>query len=115
MAFNNVTGSTATTLKPPGLYYISSTMSGDKTWLLGTPYEGAEVTVLVATQSTKVATIGTNSSAQTLFGSTANDLSVSTGQACAKVQFIGLSSSVWGWSISSKSTTAKCTLAGSTR
>lgn len=115
MAFNAVTGSTATTLKAPGVYTISSTISGDKTWLLGSPTEGAEVTVFVATNSTKVITIGTGSSAATLFGSTSNDLAISTGQACAKVTFTGLSTTVWAWGIASKSTTAKATLAASTR
>lgn len=115
MAFNAVTGSTATTLKAPGVYTISSTVSANKTWLLGAPSESAEVTVFVATQSTKVITIGTASSATTLFGSTSNDVAVSTGQGCAKLVFTGLSTSVWAWSISSNSTAAKATIAGSTR
>lgn len=115
MAFNNVTGSTATTLKAPGVYTITSTVSADKTWLLGNPTEGAEVQVFVDTRSTKVVTIGCASSAQTMFGSTANDLAISTGQGCVSLRLTGISTSVWAHTFASKSTAAPFTGVASTR
>lgn len=115
MAYNNVTGSTATTLKAPGVYTITSTLSADKTWQLGDPSENAQVTVFVATNSTKVPVIQTNSSAQTFFGSTTDRLTLTTGQGCVRAEFIGLSTSVWAPVITSRSTAALGVFAGSTR
>ena len=114
MAIDIVTASTGTTLKAPGVYVIDAP-SGDKTWQLGAPTGGAEVTVLVDTNSTKVVTVQTESSAVTFFGSTSDRMAVSTGQACVRLDFIGVSTSQWAFGVASKSTAAPVTLSGSTR
>lgn len=113
MSIANVS-STATRLNAPGCYAIAAP-AADITYQLGNPKRGAVALVYVDTSSTKVVTIQTKSSATTLFGSTANDVAISTGQACAALTFTGLSTSSWAWGIASKSTTVKATLAGSTR
>jgi len=115
MAYNNVTASTATTLKAPGIYTITSTVSGDKTWTLGDPSENAQVTVIAATNSTKVLTLQTGSSAHTFFGSTTDKVALTTGQACVEVRFVGLSTTVWAPIITSRTTAALGTFSASTR
>ena len=114
MALDTVTASTGTTLKAPGCYVIAAP-SADKTWQIAAPTNGAELTVLVDTNSTKVVTLQAESSAVTFFGSTADRMAVSTGQACVRLEFTGVSTSQWAFGVASKSTAAPVTLSGSTR
>lgn len=111
----NVT-STATLLKAPGVYAIPAP-SADKTFQLGHPKRGAEVTAFIDTNSTKVVTLQTLSSAETFFGSTNDRLTCSTGVGGLRFTAVGLSTSQWaiGLTRDKGSTAAIGALSASTR
>lgn len=115
MAFQTVTASTATTLKP-GVYIIAQPAS-NLLWTLGAPTDGARVTIFADTGSTKDIAFQGNSSAHTFHGSTANKATLTTGVGGVKIELTGLSTSVWAMAYSRAigSTKVGVTLAASTK
>lgn len=112
MALTNAP-STATRLAA-GRHAIAAP-TGDKTWQLASPKRGEDIEVVVDTNSTKVVTLQTNSSAQTFFASTSDRLALTTGQGAVIVTFYGVSTSQFAVGLQSRSTAAVGTFSGSTR
>lgn len=107
--------STGTTLQPDRTYTINAP-AADATWNLATPTRKGDVTTVhVDTNSTKVVTVRTESSAVTFFGSTKDALAVSTGQAGVTLRFTSLSTTKYAVEIVSRSTAAPVTASASTR
>lgn len=110
-----VAGTTATGIPNRGVCTIAPA-TANRTYQLAKPLKHEQVTILVNTASTGVATIRTNSSAVTFYGTTFDAFTCTTGQGALGITLTAIASTKWALtSIGTKSTAAAIAFVASTR